>query len=83
MCALSADHDRVPSIDSPLDAVGAVDAALTAGGAVGLLTHVVGLLAGAVGTATFGVLLGVVCVLRALLVRSLQGLPREAEAPRG
>lgn len=42
MCALSADHDRVPSIDSPLDAVGAVDAALTAGGAVGLLTHVVG-----------------------------------------
>jgi hypothetical protein len=66
-----ADLDAVPAIDSPVDAV---DAALTAGGAFGLLTYVSGLLTGNVDVATLGVVVGVVCVLCTLLIRSLRGL---------
>lgn len=63
---------RLP-VDSPLDAL---DACLVAGGALGLLTYVVSLLAGDTGTATAGVVLGVVCVVGTLTVRSARDVVR-------
>jgi hypothetical protein len=67
------DRERLPSVDSPLDAL---DTLLTGGGAVGILLYVVGLLVGNVETATFGVVVGVACVLGTLTVRSARDVVR-------
>jgi hypothetical protein len=61
------------SVDAPLDAV---DTLLTGGGAVGLLLYLVGLSLGHTETATFGVGLGVACVLGTLTARSLRDVVR-------
>lgn len=63
----------VPSVESPLDAL---DTLLTAGGALGILTYVGGLLVGNVEAATFGVGLGVVCVLGTLTFRGARDVAR-------
>ena len=67
------DRERLPSVDSPLDAL---DTLLTGGGVVGILLYVVGLLVGNVETATFGVVVGVACVLGTLTVRSARDVVR-------
>jgi hypothetical protein len=65
--------ERLPSMDSPLDALAAL---LTGGGAVGVLLYVVGLLLGNTEAATVGVVVGVVCVLGTLTVRSARDVIR-------
>ena len=66
-------RERLPSVDSPLDAL---DTLLTGGGAVGILLYVGGLLLGNIEAATFGVVVGVVCVLGTLTVRSARDVVR-------
>jgi len=61
------------SVGAPLDAV---DTFLTGGGAVGILLYLVGLLLGHTEAATFGVGLGVACVLGTLTVRSARDVVR-------
>jgi hypothetical protein len=65
--------DGLVPTDTPLDAV---DTLLTGGGAVGLLVYVVALLLGNAEAATVGVIVGVVCVLGTLTVRSARGAVR-------
>ena len=73
MSSRTIDRERLPSVDSPLDAL---DTLLTGGGAVGILLYVVGLLLGNIEAATFGVVVGVVCVLGTLTVRSARDVVR-------
>lgn len=65
--------DRLPSVESPLDAV---DMLLTAGGALGILTYAGGLLVGDVETATLGVGFGVACVLGTLAFQGVRDAAR-------
>ena len=67
------DRDRLPSVNSPLDAL---ETLLTGGGAFGVLVYVVGLLVGSTETATVGVGVGVVCVLGTLTLRSARDVVR-------
>ncbi|MFB6101735.1 MAG: hypothetical protein ABEJ73_04150 [Haloplanus sp.] len=73
MSSATADHDLVPTVDSPLDTV---DYCLTAGSGVGILTYVVGLLVGNTEAATLGVGVGVACVLSTLTIRSAREVAR-------
>jgi len=67
MSSATTNHDLLPSVESPVDAV---DSLCSVGAALGIVTYGVGLLAGNVGVATTGVGLGVVSVFGALGVRS-------------
>jgi len=65
--------ELLPSVASPLDTL---DTLLTGGGALGMLTYVGGLLVGNVEAATFGVGVGVACVLGTLAFRSAREVVR-------
>ncbi|GAB3320978.1 hypothetical protein EI982_13790 [Haloplanus rallus] len=67
MSSATTDHDLLPSVESPVDAV---DSLCSVGAALGIVTYGVGLLVGDVGAATTGVGLGVVSVFGALGARS-------------
>jgi len=73
MSSRTIDRERLPTVDSPLDAL---DTLLTGGGAVGILLYVGGFLLGNIEAATFGVVVGVVCVLGTLTVRSARDVVR-------
>jgi len=64
---------QLPSTESPLDAA---DSVLTGGGGVGILLYAGGLVAGNGEAATFGVGVGVACVLGTLAVRSARDAVR-------
>jgi uncharacterized MnhB-related membrane protein len=66
-------RDRLPTVDSPLDAV---DSLFAAGAVAGVAAYGVALLTGDVAVATAGVGVGVACVLSALALRSARAAAR-------
>jgi len=80
MSSATTDHDLLPSVESPVDAV---DSLCSAGAALGIATYAVGLLLGDVGAAATGVGIGVVSVFGALGVRSVRTAVGALWSPRG